>query len=517
MLKKIDKLVLRDFMPPFMVSFMVAVFVLYLQTMWLYIDDIAGKGAGVLFLLEMSYYLILSLIPTALPIGVLLASVMVFGNMAERYELTSFKSAGIPLFRVMSPLLVLATFISILSYVTSNVTTPYAMLKSRSRMYDIKRQKPTLNLEPGAFNDDFENYSIRIGKKQKDNRHISDVMIEDNAANMKKQFSLIRAKQGEMYITDDQKYFVIDLADGHQYQQAKSTINSSNYPFVITKFETWHKTWSLDEFDIDRTDEARFSTFHEMSSYRQLKKLYDSSVVKLQRLDDQLEVEVIDEFDVRNTEIDKAIDSKYKRPSEINKSIKVSSDSVIQKRSNTIVELKKPEMLDRDFSADLSAGGLVHSFDKKLQKRFLEDARSKTVSFKNRNYEILQKRKTQLKNKAKNRFEFHRRVAFALACVIFLFIGAPMGAIVRKGGFGYPLLVAIVFFMLYYMLFIMFKKLVRAGSAEPILAAYMPCLVLFPIGLTLTILAMNDSNFSLANLFTKLFYKWKEKKLSPSS
>ncbi|MDH3650549.1 MAG: LptF/LptG family permease, partial [Saprospiraceae bacterium] len=179
-IKKIDKLLVREFIPPFIVAFSIAQLVLMMQFLWLYIDDIAGKGVGILLLTEMIYYMGLSLIPMSLPIAVLLASVMVYGSLAEKYELASLKTAGIPLMRTMRSSMVLAGLIAFSSFFCSNYVIPYANLKFRSRLYDIKKQKPALYLESGVFNDDFQGYSIRIGKKSADNRRIEDIMIDDD-------------------------------------------------------------------------------------------------------------------------------------------------------------------------------------------------------------------------------------------------------------------------------------------------------------------------------------------------
>ncbi|MEL6943665.1 MAG: LptF/LptG family permease, partial [Bacteroidota bacterium] len=178
-MKIIDRLLLKSFLPPFSVTFFIALFVLIMQFLWKWIDDIAGKGVGLLFILEMLAYMCISLIPLALPIAVLISSVMVMGNLAERYELSSFKSAGVSLTRVMVPLMFLTFAISIFSYFCSDKLIPISNLKYQSRLYDIKNQKPTLSLEEGVFNDDFQGFSIRIGNKKEDNKTIENVLMYD--------------------------------------------------------------------------------------------------------------------------------------------------------------------------------------------------------------------------------------------------------------------------------------------------------------------------------------------------
>ena len=197
-----------------------------------------GKGAGFFIIIELLSYLSISLIPTALPIAILISSVMVMGNLAERYELASIKSAGVPLLRVMKPLMFLTFGIAIFSFFCSNYIIPLANLQFKSRLYDIRKQKPALNLEAGVFNDDFKGFIIHIGKKDADNKHIEDVIIYDHTTNNREPMQIV-AKRGEMFTTTDGGYFIMKLYDGTQYQETKQTVkgNSKTYPFSRISFK----------------------------------------------------------------------------------------------------------------------------------------------------------------------------------------------------------------------------------------------------------------------------------------
>ena len=177
MLKQIDRLLLQSFVGPLLVAFVISLFVFLMQYLWVYIDEIIGKGAGLLLIAELIGYLSVSMMPLALPVAVLIAAVMTMGNLAEHYELSSMKSAGIPLMRVMLPLMIVGLGISAFSFVCSNYLIPVANLKARTRLYDIRKQKPSLSLEEGTFNDDFQGFSIRIGEKAEDNETLRDVML----------------------------------------------------------------------------------------------------------------------------------------------------------------------------------------------------------------------------------------------------------------------------------------------------------------------------------------------------
>ncbi|MBP6828858.1 MAG: LptF/LptG family permease, partial [Saprospiraceae bacterium] len=218
-MKKIDKLLITSFIGPFAVSFGIALFVLIMQFLWLYIDEIAGKGVSIFIMLELIGYLSISTFPMALPIAILIASVMVMGNLAERYELSSLKSAGVPLIRIMRGLILCAAGTGFFSYLCSDFIIPIANLEFKSRLTDIRRQKPALALEKGVFNEDFRQFVIRIGDKAPDGETISNVMIEDQSNAGKVKFAKIMADSGQMYTTDNRRYFVMNLFKGTQYQE----------------------------------------------------------------------------------------------------------------------------------------------------------------------------------------------------------------------------------------------------------------------------------------------------------
>ena len=217
-MKIIDKFLIKAFIPPFIVSFGIASFVLVMQVLWVYIDEIMGKGLSIFDITELIFYLSMTLVPTALPIAVLIASVMVTGNLAEKYELSSFKSAGVGLVRILMPLLVAVSTITIFSIFVSERVIPWANLKFYSRFYDIRKSKPTLAFQEGIFNDEFQDYTLRIGKKGKDGRSLEDVMIFNNK-NVNQQTNESISKRGEMYTTADKQYIVMNLYDGVQFSR----------------------------------------------------------------------------------------------------------------------------------------------------------------------------------------------------------------------------------------------------------------------------------------------------------
>lgn len=278
-MKQIDRLLLGSFLGPFAISFGIALFVLVMQFLWVYIDDIAGKGISIFLLAELIGYLSVSTFPMALPIAVLLSSVMVTGNLAERYELSSFKSAGVSLLRIMRSLIAASALIAFFSYVCSDFLIPKANLQFKSRLYDIRKQKPALAVEPGIFNEDFRQFVMRIGRKDQKGDGISEILIEDNSQIGNVRFNQILADSGRMFTARDKRYFVMELYNGMQYQEPSSGASgnaSSRYPFVRTKFKTWTKVWDLGEFEMNRTDEERFKGQRVTLSMAQLRDYMDS-------------------------------------------------------------------------------------------------------------------------------------------------------------------------------------------------------------------------------------------------
>jgi len=473
--------------------------VLMMQYLWVYVDDIIGKGAGLLMLMELISYMVVSLIPMALPIAILISSVMVLGNLAERYELSSMKSAGIPLWRIMFPLMIIAAGISVFSFYCSDSLIPISNLQFKSRLYDIRKQRPTLSMEEGIFNDDFKGFVIRIGKKDRDDEGIEDVLIYDHSKSNENRMTSIAADKGKMYTSKDERFFVMHLQDGYQYYELKPTYNEGkrSYPFVRTEFEEWTKVFDLSVFNIQETDKDLFKSHHTMLSVSQLRDAIDTIDYSINlrnknfaknfdRYFDQFELieaekEMLNENNSDKIEIDSL-------GSEGMKYVKKKASQKRKMQRSTWKPLF--QTIPEDFSAIES---LIETFPRSNRAELLEKSKSYARSISTQANTTESSLVRIVENRVKHIFELHSKFSLAVACFIFLFIGAPMGAIVRKGGFGYPILISIIFFMIYVTLTIMGKKLAESNTLPAALAAWGPCLILFPIGVWLTIKAMNDS------------------------
>lgn len=513
-MKKIDKLLLTSSLGPFAVAFFIAVFVLVIQIMWLYIDEIAGKGVSVLIMLELVGYMSVSVFPMALPIAVLIASVMVMGGLAERYELSSMKSAGIPLIRVMRMLILLAASISVFSYVCSDFLIPIANLKFKTRLFDIRKQKPALSIEPGVFNEDFRQFVIRIGEKDPDGETIGGVMIEDQSNLGQVKFNQILADSGQMYTTTDKRFFVMNLFNGTQYQEpGNQGPNSSQrrFPFIRTNFRSWSKVWDMREFELVRTDEDRLSTQRTMLSMSQLRNNVDSLQSKINETSQMVVNDVLLKVKRQpSPPIKTAADSlrevriRAERPSDFTKVARMTAESVQALKSSN----SGPNLPVQEINKPLNQySSLVETFRARDRSSLMKE--SKTMLGLNKS--IVETRSHQVQARrldwVKTGYELYNKYSFALVCFVFLFIGAPMGAIIRKGGFGYPILVSIIFFVTFVFLAILCRKLAEAYIMTPFWAAMTPCAILAVFGIYVTQKAMNDSQLFSTERLERFFFR----------
>ncbi len=520
-MKKIDKLLLTSFVGPFVIAFGVALFVLIMQFLWLYIDEIAGKGVSIFIMFELIAYLSVATFPMALPIAVLIASVMVVGNLAEQYELSSMKSAGVSLLRVMRSLVFAGAAVAGFSYFCANYLIPEANLKFKSRLYDIRKQKPALTLEPGIFNEDFRQFVIRIGKKAKDGETIADVLIEDQTGTGRLRFNQTLADSGEMFTTEDKHFFVMNLFRGTQYQEPNpsgATTQKQKYPFVRTSFTSWQKVWDLKEFEMNRTDEDRFKGQRSMLSMKQLEQNIDSLTREVAEGKRQLGEDLLYNLKPQSAKPRPAAENlpptqnaapptnltppsppQNLREQKINAEQKpkpAPKPAVAEKPKPKILPVvpAEPELPKQLLEKPLNQyPAFVETFRVEDRPKLRSEAQrhlsGQRSTLENRTSNLLNRRTEAMKAG----YELYLKYSFALVCLLFIFIGAPMGAIIRKGGFGYPILVCIIFFVTFIVLSITCRKFAETYIMPPFWAAMMPCGVMVPIGIFLTRRAMNDA------------------------
>jgi lipopolysaccharide export system permease protein len=430
-------------------TFFIALFILLMQFLWKYVDDLVGKGLGWFIIAQLMAYVAITLVPLALPLAMLLSSIMTFGNLAEHYELVACKSSGMSLQRIMRPLSLLTILICIGAFYFSNNVLPFANLKMNALLYDVRNQKPALYIKEGVFYDGIEGYVIRIGKKLPDNKSIFDVTIYDHT-NARGNTKILLAESGTMAMSDDERYLIVTLNNGRSYEEQVKKKGIDTHPLMRTEFEKEIIRFDLSAFKLTRTNEQLFKDNYQMLNLKQLQTSSDSIAKKI--------IESKGNFQTYAATLFKS------------KQTVASRDSLNFKNENFILNLEKEKQNAIITSSLYSA---------RNTKSVAADA-ADDLYIKN-------------KSLAKHLIEWHRKFTLSFACLILFFIGAPLGAIIRKGGLGMPVVVSVIFFLAYHIISMSGEKMAREGIMLPYKAMWMSTLALVPIGVFLTYKATTDS------------------------
>ncbi len=288
-MNKLSKLLVKSFLGPFAATFFVVLFMLLMQFLWKYIDDLVGKGLEWYVIAELLFYATATLVPLALPLAILVSSIMTLGNLAEHYEIVAAKSAGISLQRLLKPMFFMAIFISMMAFFFSNYMLPYTNLKMGSLLYDVRQQKPAFYINEGLFYNGIDGYSIKVGSKDKDNSTLSNIMIYDHSS-MNGNTKVVVAKKGFMRMSDDEKFLLVDLEDGYAYDEQAGKNNlqpTKSQQLLRTKFKTYGFRFDLSSFKLSRTNEDLFKDNFQMLNLVQLENSIDSFDVELSKRIDE--------------------------------------------------------------------------------------------------------------------------------------------------------------------------------------------------------------------------------------
>lgn len=475
-MKKLDLLVIRSFAGPFLLTFFIALFVLVLQFLWKYVDDLIGKGLDTWILAELLFYASAKLVPLALPLAMLLSSIMTLGSFGEHLELTAIKSSGISLLRFMRPLIGVAFLVSVFAFVFSNYLLPMANLKFSALLYDIRHQKPAVAIKEKIFFNQIDHFYLRVENKSPDSDSLYGITVYDHSSG-KGNDHIITAGKGFMEQNDDELMLRLHLENGHEYREmspeekGNQTINA-----IQTEFSSWEKRFDLSEFKLNRSDETFF---------RDLKQMLDLKQLTLQM--DTLQME-IDRFRINNREMTNPYYN----------AIRLGIDTLADDTKPTVQRLYV-----RDLLLKLPPGDA---------DRVIEQAISKSRMIKGYANSAL----TQLNYKQKNLLDYiievYRKFTLSFACLILFFIGAPLGSIIRKGGLGWPLFYSVVLFILYHVSSMMGEKMAKKEVLSAFTGMWLSSAVLFPLGLFLTLKATSDSRLFDADYYVKnlsVFFKKK--------
>ncbi len=469
MFKKLDLLILKAFIGPFVATFFITLFVLVMQFFWKYIDDLVGKGLDLYSILKLTSYVTVTAIPLALPLAVLLSSIMTFGNLGESFELVAIKSAGIPLLRFMRPLFVVSGIICVIAFLISNFVIPVANLKFTTMLYDIRVAKPAFDLKEGIFYDKLPGYAIKVGRKDAETNMIYDVIIYEGQTALQDNF--ISAEKGRMQLSADKKFLEFDLENGWRYQE-KGPFNSKETDYYRLGFKQYKKSFDLSSFDVLKTPDSAFKGGFRMMNVQQLNKATDS----LKRTTEQ-DLEQRMQREVSSYLLSgKMLDSGWAKASPP----PVVPDSV--KNCESMIP-------DSAFNTSYTRGAEKLALIRSALEIIAAD------------------QKIRLKDLRQSLIEWHRKFALSMACLVLFMIGAPLGSIIRKGGLGMPLVIAVVFFLIFHLLNMFGEKFAQSGMMTPLMGMWMSTLVLVPVGIFLVYKAMNDSQLFNNEFYFRMFRK----------
>lgn len=480
--KKVDSFVLKSFIGPLIFTFFIVLIILILQFLWMYVDELAGKGLDFKVLAELLYHFALTFVPTALPLAILLASLMTFGNMGEFSELSALKSSGIPLQRIMRPLIVLIGILAGISFFFSNNVVPYSSGKARTLLYDIRRKKPDINIQAGTFYNGVPDFSIKITAKDPVTNRLDKLIIYDHR-NRNGNASVIRADSGYMKGTPDGMGLIMTLYSGYSYNEIEErnvSADSRKFPSRKDYFSEQNIAISLTGFDLERSEDGLFKSRPALLNISQLTTHIDSlNRSYIEKVNYQFrEFNITKIYYERNylapfgMHVD--IADTLKKPKEFNTKAIFDSLSIIEKRS----ALAKAIENLKDGNSYISMNSESLHWEVKAIK----------------SYEV----------------EWNKKLTTPFACLVFFFIGAPLGAIIRKGGLGTPAVISILFFVIYYVISISGQKLVEENVVGTFAGMWAASYILLPIGVFLTYKATTDSVIMNIDTYLTFFRKIKD-------
>ena len=462
-MKTIHKLVLKSYLGPMILTFFIVMFVLMMNIVWRYIDELVGKGLSAGIIIELMTYFMANMLPLGLPLAVLLAAIMTMGNLGENYELLAMKSAGMSLVRIAQPLIILIALVSIGSFFIGNNLVPFANKKVYSILYDIRQQNQTLEFQDGLFFNGLPDMSIRVGKQDPTTSLLTEVLIYDNR-NANGNMNTIVADSGYIRLSDDKRFLLVTLFNGETYEQTRTTTNNNQW---FTKsnlrhhiFERQDQIIPMEGFSMGRTDANQFSN----SQTKNIHQLQDDI--------DSLELMV---------------------SSVTNRSYEPLLKERIFVHDHSVLDLPDSLKPDHTGFGDLLAIDSLPALSMRNKEKIWDQARASAKNSRNLFSFDESNAKEALNQLYRSKVEWHKKMSLPVSIMIFFLIGAPLGAIIRKGGLGLPVVVSVLFFVVYYIISLSGEKAAKEGNWDAIVGMWLSTFVLTPIAVYLTIKATNDS------------------------
>ena len=477
-MKKLYLYITKSFLGTFLLTFFIVVFVWVMQFVWLYVDDLVGKGLEFKIIAELLFYTSITAIPMSLPLALLLALLMCFGNLGEHYELVAMKASGISMWRSMRPLLYFSLMLSVLAFFISNSLIPIATLKWRTLLTDVQRQKLAFNIKEGVFYKDIENYVIYVEKKGKDGSSIYGVKIydhTDHTGNTK----IISADSGYMAMSPNQRNILFTLYNGYNYTDITTDNYKDTRPFERMSFKQEQIKFSLASFDLTRSSEDMYKSYQQMMNIRQLSASLDS----LER-----------RYDTKQEAFTQGFERRWGN---------YNSLSIPEPRLDTLRAADTGHIL---------VWPLLDHYDEATRTALVNMAVGSAQNAKDNVAFNKIDLSAQTENINKHKKEWHKKFTLSIACIIFFFIGAPLGSIIRKGGLGLPVVISVVFFIIYHLISTICERMAVFGDLNMFLGVWLSSLVLMPVGLFFTFKATTDAALFDGDSWKKFFQRLFKKK-----
>ena len=471
-IKKLDIFVLKSFLLLFSGTFFICLFIFMMQFLWRYVDELVGKGLEIGVLAQFFFYSGITLIPVSLPLAILLAALMTFGNFGEKFELLSMKAAGIPLLRIIRPLIIFCVMLCGMSFYFQNGVAPKAQTKLWTLLVSMKQTSPELDIPEGVFYSDIEGYNIYVKKKDRETGIMKDLLIYNFSEGFENAH-IIWASEGSMEMTEDKQHLFLHLYNGEQFENLKSqSIDSKNVPY---RRETFREKHIVIEFDggFNMIDGSFLSERHDTKNMNQISHSIDS-------------------LTFRADSIGRATFKDTKRTTY---------------REYTVTQRDSVKMTSGEIPAIINVDSLFQAYTLAEKEKALKSA-SDRLNTLTSDWKIKEMQMSDAdKNIRRHQSTWHQRITLSLSCLIFFFIGAPLGAIIRKGGLGLPVVISVIIFVLYYIIDSGSTRVARSGEMNIILGTWMSTLVLAPIGAFFTYKSNKDSVVFNLEVYTG-FFRW---------
>ena len=478
-IKRLHWFVLKSFLPLFAMTFFIVLFIVLMQFLWKYIDDLVGKGLSLEVLAELFFYAAVSMVPMALPLAILLASLMTFGNFGEKFELTAMKASGISLVRVMAPLIVLIGGIAVGAFFFQNNVLPTAQVKMWTLLFSMKQKSPELEIPEGVFYDKIPGYNLFVKEKDKETGILYDVMIYD-VSRGGDQGTILLADSARLAFTPDNRYLYLHLYQGEQFENLRDqTSRDANVPF---RRETFFDKQVLIPFD---------ANFNRLDDNSMRKQYVGKNISELHH--------TIDSVNLRLDSIGRDYTRElHNGPLAIlNGGLRSFSSPGIQSAPDEVRDKKSPLILDSLLSK------LDDSGRRMVVEGAMQSIRRERDDFEFKGATMADDRKILRRHE----IELLKKYTLSVACLIMFFIGAPLGAIIRKGGIGTPLVISVLLFLVYYIIDNTGYKMARDGRWIVWIGMWLSTAILAPLGIYVTYKAMNDSSVFDKDLYISLLKK----------